>query len=221
MPRTVKDAEGNDIEVPTQEEIDALNAKASSADTLAQEKANLEKQLQEEANPDFRSMRQGAKKREKLEAEAKKLGYEVMEDGSLVKPNDKPINSDDVASTSEKAARKVLVEDFVENEISGIPENHRQEVQDLYETMIKDKGALSKAEAAKYLNYAKNAVDPNMAVSRSRQSMSAPVGGEPIFDSGANGGVSEGAKDMARSFGLDAKKLEKGDDVSDLIFSKK
>lgn len=218
MPRTIVDIDGNEIEVPTDEEVAAYQKQAEETAALRQQAEELRQELEKEKNPDFAAMRQGAKKREKLEEEARKLGFEVLNDGSLVNKNEVQVKPQDVQQMAQQMARKAIIEDFVMGELSYIPDDKRNDVQEMYNTLTNGK-ELTKAEAEKYLGYAVNAVSPDLGYSRSRRAAAAPLGREPRFEEN-QGGVSETAKEMARDFRVNQADLGKKGDVSDLLLSK-
>lgn len=218
MPRTIVDIDGNEIEVPTDEEVTALKKEAEEAALLRKQAEDLQQELEKEKNPDFAAMRQGAKKRERLEEEARKLGFEVMSDGTLVNKNETQVKPQDVQQMAQQMARKAIVEDFVAGELSYIPDDKRNDVQEMYNTLTQGK-ELTKAEAEKYIGYAVNAVSPDLGYSRTRRASAAPLGREPRFEDN-QGGVSEVAKEMARDFRVSEKDLGRKGDVSDLLLSK-
>ena len=106
-PRKLVDEEGNEVEVPTEEEIAALKADADKKVAEAQAAFNKEKEeLEKQVNPNWKAMRE---KSDRLEAAIKTTGKEVDEQGNIV---EKPIglNKEEVIKTSEDAARKVYLD---------------------------------------------------------------------------------------------------------------
>ncbi len=80
MPTTVLDADGNEIEALTAEEVADLQARAEKAQDLESKVAELQKQIQEEGNPNWREARA---KMDKLQSFIKEKGFSLNDDGTV------------------------------------------------------------------------------------------------------------------------------------------
>ncbi len=76
----VFDADGNEIEALGSEEVEKLESRAKQADELESKVAELQKQLDEEGNPNWREARA---KMDKLQNFIKEKGFEVDKDGNI------------------------------------------------------------------------------------------------------------------------------------------
>ena len=111
MPRKLVDEEGNEVEVPTDEELAALKVTAQVEADKKVEEAKMQwekdkKELEGQVNPNWKAMRES---NERLKEAVKASGKEVDEQGNII---EKPVglSRDEVVKTTEEAARKVYLE---------------------------------------------------------------------------------------------------------------
>lgn len=76
----VFDADGNEIEALGSEEVEKLESRARQADELEEKVAELQKQLDEEGNPNWREARA---KMSALQNFIKEKGFEIDKDGNI------------------------------------------------------------------------------------------------------------------------------------------
>lgn len=105
MPTTVLDADGNEMEALTAEEVTELQERAEKAQEYESKVAELQKQLEEEGNPNWRETRE---KINKLQGFIKEKGFELGSDGSVV---DKTIDPNRI---KEEVRNELRAESFKE-----------------------------------------------------------------------------------------------------------
>lgn len=206
MPRKLFDADNNEIEVPTEEEIKALEEKAKKAD--------------EPEDKNWKETRGLLSSRSKMKKNMEELGFTVDEEGNVTKKPEevKQVSQEEINSTAEKAARRVLAARAFEKSLGRVPEKERDEVKKVFEALKGDKD-LDEEETEKLFSYSSNAVNPNRAKDMARETYnSGGTSQGPKFDD--PDAVSDGAKEMGRHFNIKEEKLKSEEGVSDLILKK-
>lgn len=117
MPIKVKGEDGNEFEVPTQEEHAAVIKKAEDAEKALKDRDLKIKELEEEVNPNFREIRKALKEKdEKIKAlEAK--GKTINEEGEVVDIK-REVNADDLIKRAEQAGEKASLRVLLERKKS-------------------------------------------------------------------------------------------------------
>jgi hypothetical protein len=103
----VFDADGNEIEALGSEEVEKLESRARQADELEEKVAELQKQLDEEGNPNWREARA---KMSALQNFIKEKGFEVDKDGNI-KDAEEKIDPDKI---KEEVRNELKAESFKE-----------------------------------------------------------------------------------------------------------
>jgi len=152
MPTTVLDAEGNEMEALTAEEVAELQQKAEEADNLQSKVTELEeerKRLEEEANPNWRALRE---KTSKLENLIKEKGFELDEngnikDGNVIDPNKlKDEVRNELKEESFKETKDEMLDDY-DTETKPLIEKYVNKLMSGEEKNIKNlKNAIKEAE---------------------------------------------------------------------------
>lgn len=170
MPRTITDAEGNEIQVPTEEELEALRKKAEAAENIDElkQKAEQAEELQKELEglSDVRNLR---KKAESYEKALEKRGMYLDQETGEVKEkgNDQVVDNEGVQQTAKEVyeqmrqeEEKKTIEKMVEDGIvkaAGGDEQIQKTIQAKYNLYAEGR-TLSKEQAAELLNDATTAV---------------------------------------------------------------
>lgn len=106
MPRSIVQEDGSQIEIPTEDELKALQTKATQADTFSAEIATLKKQKEDmendPVNKNFSTLR-GIN--QKLTEALKKQGKTVLDDGTVTEEK-KVLSEDEIESKMKKIARE-------------------------------------------------------------------------------------------------------------------
>ena len=113
--RKVVDEEGNEIEVPTEEELVAIKVEGEKKVAEAQALFEKEKkELEAQVNPNWKAMRDA---NEKLKEAVKASGKEIDEQGNII---EKPVgfNKEEIIKTSEEAARKVYLDGQIATQLN-------------------------------------------------------------------------------------------------------
>jgi hypothetical protein len=152
MPTTVLDADGNEMEALTAEEVGELQKKAESADSLQSKVAELEeerKRLEEEANPNWKALRE---KTSKLESLIKEKGFELdangnIKDANAIDPNRlKEEVRNELREESFKETKDELLDEY-DNETKPLIEKYVNKLMSGEEKNIKNlKNAIKEAE---------------------------------------------------------------------------
>lgn len=103
----VFDADGNEIEALGSEEVEKLESRARQADELEEKVAELQKQLDEEGNPNWREARA---KMSALQNFIKEKGFEIDKDGNI-KDAEEKIDPDKI---KEEVRNELKAESFKE-----------------------------------------------------------------------------------------------------------
>lgn len=137
MPKVLFDEEGNEYEVPTEEELQSLQEKAKVAETLEAEKTTLQKQIEEKENEfkKFKSVNQSEftnlknKTKEEIEVMRGKLEGEqrVMFDELVEMRRERE---------EEKAYKKQSWEEKILKSIAGEDETFKTKLKDIEKSYV-------------------------------------------------------------------------------------
>lgn len=112
MPKKIRLEDGTELEVPTEEELKALEEKALKAQEMETKVSEVENKLKEyENNPvekNWKQFRESAKKKEEL---LKEKGIEIKDDGTIVELNKaEPLSAEEIDKRARAAAMAVTIE---------------------------------------------------------------------------------------------------------------
>lgn len=171
MPRQFTDEEGNTIEVPTQEELDALNEKATKVEEL---ETKL-KELETEVNPNWREAR---KKIEGLESYTKKLEERAMKQGLEI-GDKKSLTEEDANKIAESKVKEGILNDY-RDELLLLYKDKEADVRSYFDLFAKSGDIASKEDVKKYVQAAGRAA--GLTEETNSMGLESPSGGsEPQF----------------------------------------
>jgi hypothetical protein len=171
MPRQFTDEEGNTIDVPTDEELEALNEKVLKVEEL---ETKL-KELESEVNPNWREAR---KKIEGLETYAKKLEERAMKEGLEI-GDKKALTEDDANKIAETKVKEGILNDY-RDELLLLYKDKEADVRSYFDLFSKSAGIASKEDVKKYVQAAGRAA--GLAEETNSMGLDSPSGGsEPQF----------------------------------------
>ena len=145
MPRKFTDEAGNEIEVPTQEELDALNEKATKAEELEVKIRELET----EVNPNWKEAR---KKIEGLESYAKKLEERALKGGVEI-GDKKSLTEEDAQKIAEVKVKEGILQDY-RDELLLKYRDKEADVRSYFDLFSKSAVIVSKEDVKKYIQAA-------------------------------------------------------------------
>ncbi len=129
MPRTIVLEDGTEEEVPTQEELQALQEKASQADTLAKDIEALRVESEDKSNPDWRLARQ---KMKNMEAKLAQAGKKLDDEGNIIDTTSS-LSSDQILEQAKtvatQAATSVALNQFKDELLRSFNEEDRKVVE--------------------------------------------------------------------------------------------
>lgn len=126
MPRKLLDEQGNEVEVPTAEEIKALEDKAASADTLTTELETLK------GDRNFKILRGKAEKYDKIREKAEAEGKSVDEEGNIIE-QEAPMTKEEMKEIARQEATGAFIGNHLKGKLNSIAdENHRKAVEIYY-----------------------------------------------------------------------------------------
>jgi ribosomal protein S4E len=189
MPRTLTDADGNEYEVPTDEELAELQEKAKKAEEL-------------ENNPEEKNWKEMRESKKRLIDALRAQGKNVDDNGNVIEDN--KLSAEDISKITSEQVKESLFESEKERVRAQFPENDR-ELFDYYLTKLMSNEEKSIANLIKFSEEAKAFVYPPTHESRLDRAMNARIGGVPNSN---NQEVSSTAKEMASDFGISPEELE-------------
>lgn len=141
MPETIKLADGTEREVPTADEISALNEKAGKVD-------ELEKQVK----PDWRKAREKMEKQEKL---LKEKGVNIDENGDPITPppTGEKIREEAASVYEEKEAEKVEgARKLMLDNLAGSDENKKKVIEEKFKLVSGGRKITDHSEMTRLMN---------------------------------------------------------------------
>lgn len=138
MPEKIILEDGSEREIPTAEEIAALQEKATAFESLSSEKTKLEnqlKELEEGVNPNWREVRAKQKQLETVISNLKSQGKIVEEDGTI-KDHQAPVAPEDVRGIAAEEAAKITVQNHVDSKLNKYDSETRALVNKYYKKLI-------------------------------------------------------------------------------------
>lgn len=161
MPKKIRLEDGTELEIPSEEELKALEEKAQKASELENKFTEAEKKLQEyENNPaekNWKQFRESSKKREEL---LKEKGIVIKEDGTVEELN-KPdqMTPEEIDRRARNAAMAVSIENRKAEKLSRFKEEDRKVVEYYYNKLASgEEMDLSKVD--KFINEATLHLNP-------------------------------------------------------------
>lgn len=129
MPRTIVTEDGNTIEVPTEEELKALQDSAAKAEEFRKKAEDLEAAKSKyESDPVEKNWRELRAKTERLEAQIKEQGKMVAADGTI-SDAPKSLTPEEIEAKARAAARSELVGQQKKNLLSKFDDEKKKVVE--------------------------------------------------------------------------------------------
>lgn len=206
MPDKFLLADGTEKEVPTTDELKALQDGAQQAVTFKAEaeKLRLEKEeLEKATHPDWRQMREKEKAQDKLIEQLKLQGKALTPEGTIVDAP-KMVSPGDIAAEARKAAKAEVLGSHVERKLSEYDEKTRTAIK-FYFDKFSHGEELNIQKIDQYFSDAEALVRPAMS-----RNNSAPSYGQPPRAPGD--GISPEALFYASKFGHNAEALKHAND---------
>lgn len=171
MPRKLLDTDGNEIEVPTQEEIDALSASASKVGDLEKQLAELSQDI----NPNWRKARelQANLERERDEWKAKA-------ESAGVKSEPQILSADQISEIARKESKGVTLEDYKQGLLERFGD--KKDVVEKYFNKLSAGEELTKEAVRNYIKDSARAVGIDREPNPELRARYASSGTEPIFE---------------------------------------
>lgn len=196
MPRTLYDESGEEVEVPTEEE---LNEKVADTTKLREElgidaDANISEtiqQLKDDGNPNWKVMRE---KNEKLKTALESAGKKVNEEGNVV--DNKVLSTEDIDKKISEGVNKQTFENEKARIIGKYPVEN-QEVFTKYLSKLLGDEEQTTENLIKYSAEAERLTFPNSNV----RVNSNPRTGMPPVENNVDG-LNDLQKDLGKKFGL-------------------
>lgn len=195
MPRKLLDADGNEVEVPDDTELEALRADAAKKAELEAENEKLKN------DPEKINWR-------KARAKLKEAGKDFNEEGEVIE-NAKPMTAEEVAQISTQSVNNAVFETEKDKIRLAMPEKDR-ELFDYYFNKFMTGEEKSITNLMKFSEEAKNNVYPASSPDRMNQA---------INSRGGQGGIkkddkiSDTAKEIGSAMGNSEKDLEEASDT--------
>lgn len=212
--------DGTEKEVPTDEELKALQDKANEVDSLKKQYEDIVKEkaeLEEGVNPNWPQVRKDIKRKENLEKALKDKGLIFGEDGKIIDdPAKKQVTTDDVDKRATEAATNVLLKNHIETKLLGLDKEVKDAVLLKYEKLSAGENLSSISDVEKYLKEAMQLVVPAER-NVDPQRRGGIHGGVPVFKKTE---ITESTRQMGQALGISEKDYEKSADVSDLLLTK-
>lgn len=223
MPEKIVLEDGTEREIPTEEELKALNEKVATSEqslTELQKELGLQegasivdsiKELKESANPNWPAARE---KMKKLQQVAKDKGINVDDSGNIVENN--TIRPEDLDAKIQQKSTEISFNNKKEEVLSKYKEEDKKVVEHyLNKLMTGEEPSIS--NLIKFQKEAERLAFPN-EIDPMKQVFNT-TGGAPRTGAPA-GQPSAGAVEMGKLFGHTEEKLKGAGDVSDLILNK-
>lgn len=180
MPETITLADGTEREVPTAEEVAALQTKAQSAESIQAELAKKEEELKvlsEGVSPNWREIRQKLDDAEKLKKTLQDSGKALNPDGQIV-DQPKSVTTDDIAAIASRVTQKTLVQEHVNSKLKNLDQSTRAQVESFYNALTNGK-ELTSETANNFLEASLRAAGVEQPKAPSSFSNNSLNGGEP------------------------------------------
>jgi hypothetical protein len=208
MPMTLYTESGDEKEVLTDEEVEALKSPANAlkdvmaelglevGDNVTEKLEDLKtrvKELKEAESPDWRALRQKANSLEVLVKNLTAQGKEINNDGEIVEK--KQLDASEIAEQAKLAARQELITEKIEDTLEGYNEDERKVIDHYYKKLSAGEEVSLKSvdkflkEAIKLANVDENVSAAKKSISRIGSSASNPTQGGKNFaetDAGKN-----------------------------------
>jgi hypothetical protein len=133
MPRTLYDADENEIEVLTEEEIAELKALADKAKELESSKGELEakiKEIEQNVNPNWKEAR---KVIDNLKGALKKQGKDIDDDGNIVEKHE--FTPEKIAEIAAKKAQEIIVGQHLKKSLQGYDEEKQKSIRGVFDKL--------------------------------------------------------------------------------------
>jgi hypothetical protein len=209
MPEKIQLADGSEREVPTVEEIKSLqeNAQKVEQERTAREAAEKKvKELEENADPNWKEARRGLELKEKLMEQLKAQGKTIDEHGTITDLSPKGPSVEDMTKLAARAARDEVLNAHKESLLNRYSKEEREAVE-FYFKKFSTGEDLSLEKIDKFIADADSLVRPKQAPSDPRYSMNgAPPRMQPKTT------PSDDALKFARAFGNNPDDLSKVDE---------
>ena len=140
MPRTLFDGDGNEIEVPNEEELTELKTKAEGSEEATAKVTELEStitELEKDVNPDWKGLRTKAKNLEKALKDAE-VNYDPLT-GEVIKEA-APLSDEDLDKKIDAGVQKKLVTAHKKTLLSGYDDEQKQVIEKYLDAFIDVEG---------------------------------------------------------------------------------
>jgi len=140
MPRTLTDSEGNEVEVPTEDEMKNLQDKAKGNEDLSKKLKEQEEALEsykgDKALQNFKKLRES---NDKLKAELKKSGKTINEEtGEIEEEKKEGLSKEEVESTTKKVVSDTIYEAELEKVLSSYDKDTKEAMKTYVEKLSGD-----------------------------------------------------------------------------------
>jgi len=208
MPDKLVLADGTEREVPTQEELKALQEKAATATKAEEERlqaVKLAEDLKTQVNPNWQVAREKmAKQKQALEAK----GVKVDDDGNIIDPQTTPLNLDEIKRTQVEVTNEAMLNNTKDVLISDYDDD-TQKVIDVYYKKLTAGEQVSLKNVKKFVEQA-----IQIAVPQQRRIVPSSNGRPPITTANDASAITEQAVQISSQFsGITKEDLEKGGTV--------
>ncbi len=220
MPQTLYTEQGEEKEVLTDEEVEALKGSSSAVIEIMKE-VGLEvgenalekleelkekvKELKEAENPNWKSLREKSKSMEKFIATLKAEGKTVNDEGKIVE--EKALDIESVKREAITAARQELIEEKLEATLGEIKKEDREVVMHYYNKLTAGEDVNLK-NVSKFLNEALELSKVKTETSDAKKSISR-IGSSYTPESGdKNFADTDRGKEALKLFGLEEPKKD-------------
>ncbi|NCU43342.1 hypothetical protein EOL72_03285 [Candidatus Falkowbacteria bacterium] len=208
MPMTLYTESGDEKEVLTDEEVEALKSPANAlkdvmselglevGDNVTEKLEDLKtrvKELKEAESPDWRALRTRANRLDAIVKNLTAQGKEINNDGEIVEK--KQLDASEIAEQAKLAARQELIQEKIEDTLEGYSEDERKVIDHYYKKLSAGEEVDLKSvdkflkEAIKLANVDENVSAAKKSISRIGSSASNPTRGGKNFaetDAGKN-----------------------------------
>lgn len=171
MPKEITLEDGTTMEVPTEEELQALQNKAKTAEEL---QAEIEKIKNDPQDKNWAQLRA---KTANLEKALKEQGKEIDDDGNIVESKAPQFNEDEfiqkATTAAEQAAKAQLLNDYKQRQLNQLPADER-DVVDSYFTKLSSGEDLDYGKIDKFMTDALRLARPDQQIKSGAPSIGLP-----------------------------------------------
>jgi len=218
MPESITLEDGSTREIPTEDELKELQAKAEEAGKTTELQEQLEKQTTEleelrkqPGGEGIKNLRDALKR---TKAALKAAGKDVDDEGNVTEKSD-TLTKEDVASVAQATVEKAAVQQVLVNTINQLDSDSKAVFEKEYKELTEGK-EITQVNVQKFIDATMSISGLQEQASAGKDPMANFSGGSPRGASG--GGVSAATEEIGKGFGISKESLEKGGGVD--IFNK-